>query len=216
MASGATKTEAKRVSNFFFLKKTPIWPRVQPKSRPKGYRIFFKKKKEAHMASGAFKTEAKRPRSMASGSSEPRQKGPLWLRFLTEAKSYALLASPQYASVPEPVQNIKNNRCQRPFLHWWQPMYFMTKLAFPQINSYTNHIWLWWKTHKILQSQQSLANILNCSTSTYAKWNTKHWCNWTAKWVQKLQIMTLRETKTQQERNNNSETNSGMNENRNS
>jgi len=29
------------------------------------------------------------------------------------------LASPQYASVPEPVQNIENNRCQRPFLHWW-------------------------------------------------------------------------------------------------
>ena len=70
------------------------------------------------MTSGGTKTEAKRLDSMASGSIEPRQKGPLWLRFLTEAKSYALLASPQYASVPEPVQNIKNNRCQIPFLHW--------------------------------------------------------------------------------------------------
>jgi len=49
---------------------------------------------------------------------KPRQKGTLWLRFLTEAKSYDLLASPQYASVPEPMQNIENNRCQRPFLHW--------------------------------------------------------------------------------------------------
>jgi len=70
------------------------------------------------MASGGTKTEAKRSGSMASGFLEPRQKGALWLRFLNEAKSYALLASPQYASVPEPVQNIKNNRCQSPFLHW--------------------------------------------------------------------------------------------------
>ena len=74
MASGASKTEAKRVS------KKPIWPRVYPK---------------------------------------PRLKGTLQLRFLTEAKSYDLLASPQYASVPEPVQNSENNRCQRPFLHQW-------------------------------------------------------------------------------------------------
>jgi len=71
------------------------------------------------MASGGTKTEARRLGSMASGSIEPRQKGPLWLRFLTEVKNYALLASPQYASVPESVQNIKkNNRCQSPFLHW--------------------------------------------------------------------------------------------------
>ena len=93
MASGAAKTEAKRGLNLL-------------------------KKKEAHMALGGTKTEAKRPGSMASGSIEPRQKGALWLRFVTEAKSYALFASPQYASVPEPVQNIENNRCQRPFLHW--------------------------------------------------------------------------------------------------
>jgi len=49
MASGATKTEAKRGLN-------------------------LKKKKEAHIASGATKTEAKRPGSMALGSFEPRQK----------------------------------------------------------------------------------------------------------------------------------------------
>jgi len=71
------------------------------------------------MASGATKTEAKRSGSMASGSIEPRQKRALWLQFLTEAKSFALLTSPQYASVREPVQNIKNNHCQSPFLHWW-------------------------------------------------------------------------------------------------
>ena len=82
---------------FFFKKKKPIWPRVYPKSRPKGYR-----KKPLW------------PRVYP----KPRQKGTLWLRFLTEAKSYDLLASSQYASVPEPVQNIENNRCQRPFLHW--------------------------------------------------------------------------------------------------
>jgi len=86
-------------------------------SENRGQRVSNLKKK-THMASGGTKTEAKRLGSMASGSIEPRQKGPLWLRFLTEAKSYALLASPQYASVPEPVQNIKNNRCQIPFLHW--------------------------------------------------------------------------------------------------
>ena len=39
MASGASKTEAKRVS------KKPIWPRVYLKPRPKGYQIKKKKKK---------------------------------------------------------------------------------------------------------------------------------------------------------------------------
>jgi len=70
------------------------------------------------MASGGRENRGQKVGSMASGSSEPRQKGTLWLRFLTEAKSSALLASPQYASVPEPMQNMINNRCQRPFLHW--------------------------------------------------------------------------------------------------
>jgi len=95
MASGASKTEAKRVS------------------------------RKAHMASGVPKTEAKGVSNLKKKSPyglgwnvKPRQKGTLWLRFLTEAKSYDLLASPQYASVPESVQNVKNNRCQRPFLHW--------------------------------------------------------------------------------------------------
>jgi len=34
----------------------------------------------------------------------------------------------------------------------------MTKLAFPHINSDTNQIRLWWNTHEMLRSQQSLAN----------------------------------------------------------
>jgi len=41
------------------------------------------------------------------------RRGVLWLRLTTEAKGYHPLASPQYASVWEPVQNMKNNRC-----HW--------------------------------------------------------------------------------------------------
>jgi len=69
------------------------------------------------MASGGTENRGQKAGFMASGSSEPRQKVTLWLRFLTEAKSYALLASPQYASVPEPMQNMIKNRCQRPFLH---------------------------------------------------------------------------------------------------
>jgi len=36
------------------------------------------------------------------------RRGALWLRFTTEAKGYPLLASSQYASVLEPVQNMKN------------------------------------------------------------------------------------------------------------
>ena len=35
MASGATKTEAKRVSNFFLKKKKLIWPRVAQKTEAK-------------------------------------------------------------------------------------------------------------------------------------------------------------------------------------
>jgi len=62
MASGATKTEAKKSPYGlgcsqnrgqkgieFKKKKNTIWPQVQPKPRPK----------RAHMASGAAKTEAK-------------------------------------------------------------------------------------------------------------------------------------------------------------
>jgi len=33
-----------------------------------------------------------------------------------------LLASPQYASVPDPRQNVKNNRGKKPILHWWMGM----------------------------------------------------------------------------------------------
>ena len=46
------------------------------------------------------------------------RRGALWLQFTIEAKGYPLLASPQYASVREPVQNMKNNHCQKAFLHW--------------------------------------------------------------------------------------------------
>jgi len=38
----------------------------------------------------------------------------LWLRFTTEAKGYPPLASPQYASVREPVQNMKITAAKRP------------------------------------------------------------------------------------------------------
>ena len=55
-----------------FKKEKHIWPRVQGKPRPKGDRIYKKKKKEVHMAPGGTKIEAKRPGSMASGSTEPR------------------------------------------------------------------------------------------------------------------------------------------------
>ena len=96
MASVAAKTEAKRVLEF------------------------KKKRKQGPYGLGCSENRGKRQGLWPRVQWKPRQKGPLWLRFLTEAKSYALLASPQYASVPEPVQNIKNNRYQRPFLHWWK------------------------------------------------------------------------------------------------
>jgi len=70
------------------------------------------------MASGGTESRGQKAGLYGLGFNWTEAEGTLWLRFLTEAKSYALLASPQYASVPEPVQNIKNNRCQRPFLHW--------------------------------------------------------------------------------------------------
>jgi len=42
----------------------------------------------------------------------------LWLRLTPEAKSHLLFTSPQYASVLKPRQNNKNNRGQKPLLHW--------------------------------------------------------------------------------------------------
>ena len=51
------------------------------------------------------------------------RKGSLWPRVTTEAKGYPPLASPQYASVREPVQNMKNNRYQKAFLHWCFNLY---------------------------------------------------------------------------------------------
>jgi len=95
--------------------KAHIWCRVEPKPRPKGDRII---KNKLHIWLRVEPKPKQKVGSMASGAFEPRQKRALWLRFSTEAKSYPLLASPQYASVREPMQNIKNNRCQSPFLHW--------------------------------------------------------------------------------------------------
>jgi len=46
------------------------------------------------------------------------RRGALWLRLATEAKGYPPLVSSQYASVRKPVQNMKNNRCQKAFLYW--------------------------------------------------------------------------------------------------
>jgi len=46
------------------------------------------------------------------------RRGALWLRLTIEAKGYPPLALPQYASVWELVQNMKNNRCQKAFMHW--------------------------------------------------------------------------------------------------
>ena len=119
MASAGTKTKAKRRSNFKkkIENKKHIWPQVEPKLRPKGDRI-KKMKINSTYGLGWSQNRSKRSGSMASGAFEPRQKRALWLWFLSEAKSYPLLASPQYASVREPVQNIKNNRCQSSFLHW--------------------------------------------------------------------------------------------------
>jgi len=110
--------------------KKHIWPQVEPKLRPKGDRI-KKMKINSTYGLGWSQNRSKRSGSMASGAFEPRQKRALWLWFLSEAKSYPLLASPQYASVREPVQNIKNNRCQSSFLHWWlvtipKPLLFLS------------------------------------------------------------------------------------------
>jgi len=49
---------------------------------------------------------------------QPKQKSVFTPRVITEAKRYPLLASPQYVSVLKPRQNAKNNRSQKPLLHW--------------------------------------------------------------------------------------------------
>jgi len=70
---------------------------------------------------------------MASVLSDPRQKtgymAPV-LKQLRHKTGYMasgdnrgqngyLLASPQYASVPDLRQNVENNRDRKPLLHWW-------------------------------------------------------------------------------------------------
>ena len=102
MASVAAKTEAKRVLEF----------KKKKEKRPIWPRVQSKPRQKAgSMASGAVKIEAEGP-SMASVLNRGQK--------------------PQYASVPEPVQNIKNNRCQRPLLHWcnnddWMLVYLFIK-----------------------------------------------------------------------------------------
>ena len=40
-----------------------------------------------------------------------------------------LLASPQYVSVPDPRQNVENNRGRKPFLHWCAQISLKNKLS---------------------------------------------------------------------------------------
>jgi len=70
---------------------------------------------------------------MASVLSDPRQKtvymAPVLKQPRHKTRSMAsgdnwgqkvyLLASPQYASVPDPRKNVENNRGRKPLLHWW-------------------------------------------------------------------------------------------------
>ena len=86
------------------------------------------------------------------------KKCPIWSRFLryprqkkrfmasvnTRGQKVWLLISPQYASVLKPRQNNKNNRGQKPLLHWWLhlksrkyiPIIFMTP---PKIKEVYTH-----------------------------------------------------------------------------
>ena len=109
----------------FKKKKKPIWPRVQQKPRPKGYRICFFLKKRPIWPRVQSKPRQKAG-SMASGAVKIEAEGPSMASVLNRGQK------PQYASVPEPVQNIKNNRCQRPLLHWcnnddWMLVYLFIK-----------------------------------------------------------------------------------------
>ena len=102
-----------------------FWPRVQPEPRPKGYRICFFLKKRPIWPRVQSKPRQKAG-SMASGAVKIEAEGPSMASVLNRGQK------PQYASVPEPVQNIKNNRCQRPLLHWcnnddWMLVYLFIK-----------------------------------------------------------------------------------------
>jgi len=55
---------------------------------------------------------------MASVLTDPRHKTESMALGDNRGQKVHLLASPQYASVPDPRQNVKNNRDKKPFLHW--------------------------------------------------------------------------------------------------
>jgi len=57
---------------------------------------------------------------MASVLMDPVQKRDSMASGNNRGQKEILLASPQYASVPDPRQNEKNNRGKKPLLHWCQ------------------------------------------------------------------------------------------------
>jgi len=73
---------------------------------------------------------------MASVLSDPRQKTVYMAPVLKQPRHKTgsmasgdnrgqkvyILASPQYVSVPDPRQNVENNRGRKPLLHWWLQM----------------------------------------------------------------------------------------------
>jgi len=55
---------------------------------------------------------------MAPVSKQPRHKTGSMASGDNRGQKVYLLASPQYASVPDPRQNAENNRGRKPLLHW--------------------------------------------------------------------------------------------------
>jgi len=58
---------------------------------------------------------------MASGPSATEAEKCFYASGDNRGQKAPLLASPQYTSVLKPRQNAKNNRGQKPLLHWWRP-----------------------------------------------------------------------------------------------
>jgi len=57
-------------------------------------------------------------RYMAPVLKQPRHKTGYMASGDNQGPKGYLLASPQYASVPDPRQNVENNRGRKPLLHW--------------------------------------------------------------------------------------------------
>jgi len=55
---------------------------------------------------------------MAPVSKQPRHKTGFMASGDNRGQKVYLLASPQYASVPDPRQNVENNQGRKPLLHW--------------------------------------------------------------------------------------------------